>query len=240
MPLPKISTPTYELELPSNGKKIKYRPFLVKEEKILIMALESEDSKQITNAIIQILNECILSRGVTVSNLATFDIEYLFLNIRSRSVGETIEVNVICPDDNETKVEVEIDIDSIKIKKDSTHKNIIKLDDTLSMKLKYPSITEFINDNFEVSDDDNSVQKSLDMIISSIDMIYNNEESWSSKDCTKKELREFIDQLNTKQFKQIENFFTTMPKLSHVIPVKNPNTGVESEVVVEGLAGFFT
>jgi|TARA_E500000305_G_C4013575_1_gene234207 hypothetical protein len=240
MPLPKISTPTYELELPSNGKKIKYRPFLVKEEKILIMALESEDSKQITNAIIQILNECILSRGVKVSNLATFDIEYLFLNIRSRSVGETIEVNVICPDDNETKVEVEIDIDSIKIKKDSTHKNIIKLDDTLSMKLKYPSITEFINDNFEVSDDDNSVQKSLDMIISSIDMIYNNEESWSSKDCTKKELREFIDQLNTKQFKQIENFFTTMPKLSHVIPVKNPNTGVESEVVVEGLAGFFT
>ena len=240
MPLPKISTPTYELELPSNGKKIKYRPFLVKEEKILIMALESEDSKQITNAIIQILNECILSRGVKVSNLATFDIEYLFLNIRSRYVGETIEVNVICPDDNETKVEVEIDIDSIKIKKDSTHKNIIKLDDTLSMKLKYPSITEFINDNFEVSDDDNSVQKSLDMIISSIDMIYNNEESWSSKDCTKKEVREFIDQLNTKQFKQIENFFTTMPKLSHVIPVKNPNTGVESEVVVEGLAGFFT
>ena len=240
MPLPKISTPTYELELPSSGKKIKYRPFLVKEEKILIMALESEDSKQITNAIIQILNECILTRGVKVSNLATFDIEYLFLNIRSRSVGETIEVNVICPDDNETRVEVEVDIDSIKVKKDPTHKNIIKLDDTLSMKLKYPSITEFINDNFEVSDDDNSVQKSLDMIISSIDMIYNNEESWSSKDCTKKELREFIDQLNTKQFKQIENFFTTMPKLSHVIPVKNPNTGVESEVVVEGLAGFFT
>jgi hypothetical protein len=240
MPLPKISTPTYELELPSSGKKIKYRPFLVKEEKILIMALESEDSKQITNAIIQILNECILTRGVKVSNLATFDIEYLFLNIRSRSVGETIEVNVICPDDNETRVEVEVDIDSIKVKKDPTHKNIVKLDDTLSMKLKYPSITEFINENFEVDADDNSIEKSLDMIISCVDMIYNDEESWNSKDCTKKELKEFIDQLNTKQFKEIENFFTTMPKLSHTISIKNPNTGVESEVVVEGLVGFFT
>ena len=139
MPLPKISTPTYELVLPSNGKKIKYRPFLVKEEKILIMALESEDMKQITNAVVQILTECILSRGVKVEKLSTFDIEYLFLNIRAKSVGETVEVNVTCPDDGDTSVQMDIDIDSIKVSKDKTHSNIIKVDDTISMKLKYPS-----------------------------------------------------------------------------------------------------
>ena len=135
MPLPKISAPTYELELPSTGKKIRYRPFLVREEKILIMALESEDMKQITSAIVQILNDCILTRGVKIKELSTFDIEYLFLNIRAKSVGESVEVNVTCPDDGETSVQMEIDIDTIKVQKDKKHKNIIKLDDTLSMKL---------------------------------------------------------------------------------------------------------
>ena len=240
MPLPKISTPTYELVLPSNGKKIKYRPFLVKEEKILIMALESEDMKQITSAIIQILNDCIITRGVKVSNLATFDIEYLFLNIRSRSVGESVEVNITCPDDGETMVQQEIDLDTIQIQKDSNHKNIIKLDDTLSMKLKYPSMNQFVESNFETSDKGSDVEKSLEMIMSCVDIIYNKEESWDASDCTKKELREFIDQLNTKQFKEVENFFTTMPKLSHTVSVKNPETGVESEVVLEGLASFFS
>jgi len=241
MPLPKINTPTFELVLPSTAKKIKYRPFLVREEKILVMAMESDDMKQITSAIIDILNNCILTRGIKVEKLSTFDIEYLFLNVRSKSVGETVEVNVTCPDDGETQVQMEIDIDSIKVKKDKNHTNIVKLDDNLSMKLKYPSMNEFIENNFDASDTSRSeVSQSLDMITSCIDMIYNEEESWSSTDSTKKELSEFIEQLNTKQFKDVEKFFTTMPKLSHTVKVKNPKTGVENKVVLEGLASFFS
>ena len=241
MPLPKINTPTYELVLPSNNKKVKYRPFLVREEKILVMALESEDMSQITNSIIQILTDCILTKGIDVASLATFDIEYLFLNIRAKSVGESVEVNVTCPDDNRTTVEIDVNIDSIKVKKDRKHKDTVKLDDTLSLKLKYPSVAQFIDNNFEVSDDTgDSVAKSLSMITSCMDMIYNDEESWDASESTNEELTEFIEQLNTKQFKQIEKFFETMPKLSHKVKVTNPKTGVESEVVLEGLASFFS
>ena len=243
MPLPKINTPTYELTLPSTGKKIKYRPFLVREEKILIMALETEDTEQITNAVVDIISGCILTKGVDVTKLATFDIEYLFLNVRSKSVGESVEVNVICPDDNKTSVQVEIDIDSIKIQKTKGHKNIIKLDDQYSMKLKYPSMTEFIESNFESGNDGgegSDIDKSLSMITSCIEMIYDNEESWDASDSSQQELEEFIEQLNSKQFKSIEKFFETMPKLSHKVKVTNPKTGVESQVVLEGLASFFT
>jgi len=241
MPLPKINTPTYELVLPSTGKKIKYRPFLVREEKILIMAMESEDMNQITSAIIQIITDCILAKDIKVESLATFDIEYLFLNIRAKSVGETIEVNITCPDDGETQVEMSINIDDIKVKKTRGHKNIVKLDDDISMKLKYPSLNQFIENNFEVSQTNTGdIGQSLSMISSCIEMVYNQEESWEASDCTQKELSEFIEQMNTKQFKQIEKFFTTMPKLSHEIAVKNPNTDVESEVLLEGLAAFFS
>ena len=240
MPLPKINTPTYDLTLPSTGKKIKYRPFLVREEKILIMAMESEDMSEITNSIVQILTDCILTENVKVETLSTFDIEYLFLNVRARSVGETVDVNITCPDDEETQVEMTIDIDSIKIQKTRGHKNIIKLDDNLSMKLRYPSLQQFIENNFETGENISEVGQSLSMITSCIDMIYNDEESWESSDYSKKELDEFVEQMNTKQFKQIEKFFTTMPKLSHKLMVKNPNTGVESEVVLEGLAAFFS
>ena len=239
MPLPKINTPTYDLTLPSTGKKIKYRPFLVREEKILIMAMESEDMTEITNAIVQILSDCILSKDVKVESLATFDIEYLFLNVRAKSVGETVDVNITCPDDGETQVETSINIDSIKVQKTRGHKNIIKLDDELSMKLRYPSLEQFVENNFETTEGVSEVGQSLSMITSCVDMIYNAEESWEASDYSKKELDEFIEQLNTKQFKQIEKFFTTMPKLSHKIAVKNPKTGVESEVVLEGLASFF-
>jgi hypothetical protein len=240
MPLPKINTPIYELEIPSTGKKIRYRPFLVKEEKVLVMALESEDMKQITSAIIDILNDCILTKGVKVTDLSTFDIEYLFLNLRSKSVGETLEVNVTCPDDGETQVKMEIDLDSIKVQKEDSHNSIIKLDDSLSMKMKYPSITEFVENNFEVQDTAEDVNKSLEMITSCIEMVYNQDECWSATDCTKQELQDFVEQMNTKQFKEIETFFTTMPKLSHKLIVKNPNTDVESEVLLEGLASFFS
>ena len=240
MPLPKINTPTYELTLPSTGKKIKYRPFLVREEKILIMAMESENMSEITNAIVQILSDCIVSKDVKVESLATFDIEYLFLNVRAKSVGETVDVNITCPDDGETQVEMSIDIDSIKVQKTRGHKNIIKLDDELSMKLKYPSLDQFVENNFETEEGASEINQSLSMITSCVEMIYNQEESWEASDYSKKELDEFIEQLNTKQFKQIEKFFATMPKLSHTIAVKNPETGVESEVVLEGLASFFS
>ena len=240
MPLPKINTPTFELVLPSTGKKIKYRPFLVREEKILIMAMESNNTNQITDAIVQIMNDCIITRGIKVEKLSTFDIEYLFLNIRAKSVGETVEVNITCPDDGITQVQMEIDLDSIKVKKNKSHRNTIKLDSDLSMKLKYPALDQFIESNFDTSEVQNDVSQSLKVIISCIDMIYNEEESWSASDSTEKELEEFIGQLNTKQFKQVEKFFETMPKLSHTIVVKNPKTEVESEVVLEGLAAFFS
>ena len=240
MPLPKINTPTYELVVPSTGKKIKYRPFLVREEKILILALESEDTAQITNAVVEILSECILTKGVDVTKLATFDIEYLFLNVRSKSVGETVEVNLTCPDDDKTSVEMEINIDAIKVQKTRGHKNIVKLDDQYSMKLKYPSFDQFIESNFDTGESSSDVDKSLNMITKCIEIIYDEEESWDASDSTKQELEEFVEQLNSKQFKSIEKFFETMPKLSHKVKVTNPTTGVESEVVLEGLASFFT
>jgi len=237
MPLPKINTPTYELSLPSNGKKIKYRPFLVREEKILIMALETEDQKQITDAVVEILDACIMTRGIKVQNLATFDIEYIFLNVRSKSVGETINVNIICPDDEKTSVEVPIDLESIKVKKDKSHTNIVKIDDNLSLKLKYPSMDQFIESNFESSDD--TIKNTMKVITSSIDMIFSEEESWNASESTEKELEDFIEQLNSKQFQTIEKFFDTMPKLSHRVKVTNPKTNVESTVILEGLAAFF-
>ena len=239
MPLPKVNTPTYELVLPSTNKKIKYRPFLVREEKILIMALETEDVKQITSSVIEILNACILTRGIKIEKLATFDLEYLFLNVRAKSVGESIDVNVTCPDDNKTTVEVKVDIDSIKIIKSKNHKDTVKLDDKLSLKLNYPSIEQFIENNFE-SSKGGEVTNTLDMITSCIDMIYSDEESWNASETSKKDLEEFIEQLNTKQFRVIEGFFDTMPKLSHSIKIKNPKTDVESTVVLEGLAAFFS
>ena len=238
MPLPKINTPTYELVLPSSNRKVKYRPFLVREEKLLIIALESEDLKQITTAVIDVLNSCILTKGTKVEKMATFDIEYLFLNVRAKSVGEQVEVNVICPDDGETTVQMPIDIDAIKVQKNKEHTDIVKLDDDISLKLKYPSLTEFISSNFD-ADATNDVDTTMHMITSCIDIIYNAEESWKASESTTKELQDFVEQLNTKQFKDIENFFNTMPKLSHKIKVKNPKTEVESEVVLEGLASFF-
>ena len=242
MPLPKINTPTYELTLPSNKKKVKYRPFLVREEKILVLALESEDQKQITDAIIQIIGDCLITKNIDVTKLPTFDIECLFLNVRSKSVGETVEVNVTCPDDGKTKVETSINIDDIKVIKDKNHKLIVQLDDKYSMKLKYPTLDQFIENNFdfEMAEAKESVSAAMSMLSTCIDMIYDDQESWDASESTKEELDEFIDQLNTKQFQEVEQFFKTMPKLSHTLKVRNPQTDVESEVVLEGLASFFS
>ena len=238
MPLPKIATPTYSMVLPSLEKEINYRPFLVKEEKLLVLALESEDTKQITQAIKAVLKSCVQTKGIKVESLPTFDIEYLFLNIRGKSVGETIDVNIICPDDEKTSVKVEIDLDDIKVQKTESHTNKVQLDKNLMMELKYPSLDEFIKNNFDFKDE-NAMEQSFRLIASCIDKIYTNEEVWVAADCTRKEITEFLESMNSSQFKKIEEFFTTMPKLSHTIKVKNPNTKVESEVVLEGLASFF-
>ena len=238
MPLPKVSTPTYELEIPSIKKTVKYRPFLVKEEKILIIAMESEDPKQITEAVKDVISNCIITKGVKVDSLATFDIEYLFLNIRGKSVGETAEVLITCPDDGETQVPITINLDDIKVEVSKEHTSDIKLDDNLSVRMKYPSIQEFIKYNF-IRNDQISVDDTFGVITSCIEQIYNEEESWSASDCTKKELTDFLESLSSKQFKNIEKFFETMPKLSHTINVKNPNTDVENKIVLEGLTSFF-
>ena len=238
MPLPKIATPTYELELPSTGETIKYRPFLVKEEKLLVIALESEDTKQITNAIKAVLKSCVLTKRVKVEQIPTIDIEFLFLNIRGKSVGEDLEVNVTCPDDDETQVPVTIYLDDIEVQKDDNHSNKIKLDDTIMMELKYPSLDQFIKNNFDFNEK-NAMDQSFDLIASCIDKVYTQDEVWAAADCTKKEMKDFLEQMNSSQFKEIENFFETMPKLSHTIKITNPKTKVESDVVLEGLASFF-
>ena len=240
MPLPKIATPSYELELPSTGKTISYRPFLVKEEKLLVIALESEDTKQITNAIKAVIRSCVLTKGIKVESLPTFDIEFLFLNIRGKSVGEDIDLKLVCPDDEKTEVSVSINLDDIKVQKPEGHSKQIKLDDNLMMELKYPSLNEFIKNNFDPNDKSkNPMDQSFDLIGSCIDKIYNEDEVWAADDCSKKEINEFLDSMNSNQFKEVEKFFETMPKLSHTVKVYNPTTKVESDVVLEGLASFF-
>ena len=238
MPLPKIATPSYELVIPSSKKKVKFRPFLVKEEKILILAMESQDNSQIASAVKDVIANCILSRGIKVDKLSTFDIEYLFLNIRGKSIGEDVEVMVTCPDDGKTQVPTRIMLDDIKIQISDDHNQDIKLDDDYTLRMKYPSLDEFIKNNFNAAGDIN-VDDTFDLIASCIEQVYSEEESWAASDCTKKELTQFVEQLNSSQFKDIEKFFETMPKLSHTVKVINPNTQKENEVVLEGLQSFF-
>lgn len=238
MPLPKIATPLYELELPSTKQTIKYRPFLVKEEKLLVLALESEDTKQITTAIKTVIKNCISTKGVKVEELPTFDIEYLFLNIRGKSVGEEVEVSIIAPDDGKTTIPIKIDLDEIKVVENEDHEKQIRLDDNLMMEMKYPSLDQFIKNNFDFNEESN-INRSFELIATCIDKIYSEEEVWSTADVSKKEVIEFLEQMNSIQFKQIEKFFETMPKLSHTVEVTNPVTKVKSTVVLEGLSSFF-
>tara|TARA_B100000508_G_C11390618_1_gene243223 strand:- start:28 stop:753 length:726 start_codon:yes stop_codon:yes gene_type:complete len=240
MPLPTITTPTYELNLPSTGKKIKYRPFLVKEEKILILALDSRDQNQITNSVKDVLKKCVLTRGVKIDDLPTFDIEYIFLNIRAKSIGEDIKLVVTCPDDRKTEVPVTIYVDEIKVVKSKDHKRDISLDKNLTLRMKYPSLNQFISSNFDTKDESQTtVDKTFQLIADCMDTVYSEEEAWESGDFSPDERLSFIEQLNSKQFKDVERFFATMPKLSHAIEVTNPNTKKKSKVVLEGLADFF-
>ena len=240
MPLPTIETPTYELKLPSSSKKVRYRPFLVKEEKILIIALESKNQNQITTAVTEVLKKCILTKGIDVDSLPTFDIEYLFLNIRAKSIGEDIKLNVTCPDDGETKVPVTIYVDEIKVIKPKDHKIDIVLDDKMSLRMKYPSLNQFIESNFDTEDEaETIVDKTFRVVADCMDTIFDGEDAWEAKDYSAQERLDFVQQLNSQQYKKVENFFSTMPKLSHTIEVVNPNTKEKGSVVLEGLADFF-
>ena len=238
MPLPKITTAEYELKLPSNGKTVKYRPFLVKEEKILILSLESQDQKQISNAVKQVLKECVLTKGIKIDNLPSFDIEYLFLNIRGKSVGETIELIVTCGDDGVTEVPVTVNIDDIEVVKSDDHSPDIELADGYTVKMKYPSLSQFVETNFQ-DDEKNQVEKSFNIVAQSIDMVYNDEEMFSASECTKKELKEWVESLTSEQFQKIEKFFDSMPKLKHTLKVTNPKTKKENTIELEGLTDFF-
>ena len=236
MALPQINTPVHELTIPSTGKKIKYRPFVVREEKLLLLALEGQDQKEITDTIVQIIGNCVQSK-IDVDSLSTFDIEYIFLNVRAKSVGEVLEFAITCPDDEETQVEVEINIDDIKVIKSKDHTDTIDLENGYFIKMKYPTMKYIMEKN---PDDQKSlIDSTFEYAVECIDTIYNDEETWEAADSTKKELEEFVETLNSKQYSKLQTFFGTMPKLSHTVKVKNPNTKVESDVTIEGLANFF-
>jgi hypothetical protein len=245
MPLPKIITSQFELILPSTEKTIKYRPFIVKEEKILLEAVESKNETQIINAIKQILKGCILTKGIKVEELPSFDIEYIFLNVRAKSAGENLDLVITCGDDEETKVPVTIFIDEIQVQKNPEHTKDIVLQDNIILRMKYPSLKQFVENSFAFEKSEEkpttieNIDKSFDIIISCMDVVFNNEESYAASDCTKKELFDFLDSLTNEQFKKIEQFFDTMPVLSHTIIVTNPKTKIENTVILTGLTSFF-
>jgi len=235
MALPKINVPKYKLKLPSDGRTVNFRPFLVKEEKLLLLATETGEQEDIVSAIKNIIKEC--TDIQEVEKLATFDIEYVFLQIRTKSVGESVEVNVTCPDDGETTVPVSIPLDEIKVQKNRTHKSELKLSDEVIITMGYPSLDSFVKINF--GEETSQIEQVFEMAAGCVKTIADANQVYDCADSTKQELVEFFDQLNSKQFMMIQEFFETMPKLSHTVKVTNPNTGVESEIVLEGLASFF-
>ena len=237
MPLPKPPVPTYELVVPSTGKPIKYRPFLVKEEKVLLIAMESQDEKMIKEAVIDILKSCILTKAIKIQDLSIFDIEYIFLRIRSKAVGERVEMNLTCKDDQETKVRYELDLETIEVQYPEGHDKKIMLSDTSGIIMKYPGFDQFINT--QILQKNPTTSEVFDIVIDSVHQIFEGEEVWEQSTTPRKEIVEYIDGLTTKQFEKIQQFFLTMPKLSHKFTITNPNTGIDSEYEVEGLVNFF-
>jgi hypothetical protein len=235
MALPKLNVPRYKLKLPSDGRTVNYRPFLVKEEKLLLLATETGEQSDIVIAIKDIIKGC--TDIADVDSLATFDIEFVFLQIRTRSVGESVDVSVTCPDDGETEMSISISLDDIKVQKTRGHKSEIKLSDEVIVTMGYPNLETFVKMNF--SEEVNQIDQVFDMAAGCIKTIADADQVYDCADSSKQELLEFFDQLSSKQFGSIQKFFETMPKLSHTLKVTNPNTGVESEVVLEGLASFF-
>ena len=236
MALPKINVPTYELAVPSTDEKIKYRPFLVKEEKVLLIAMESGEAEDMLQAVKDIVNECTFNK-LKLGTMPMFDVEYIFLNIRAKSVGEVSKLKVLCKDDGETYADVEIDLNEIAVQVDKEHTNTIELTDEMGVIMQYPTIDSFSAEGIG----DINASNMLDVIVSCIAQIYDKkgEEVYDAKDSTKKELVEFVEQLNTKQFAEVQKFYDTMPSLKHTITVKNPKTKVESEVTLTGLNDFF-
>jgi hypothetical protein len=238
MPLPSLVVPTYELILPSTEKPIKFRPFIVKEEKLLLLALESESNIEITNAIITIISNCVLTKGIKVETLPTFDIEFLFLNIRKKSVGETIDLTVFCPDDGVTEVKIQIDLDEVQVQKDPNHTKNIKIGDKFVLEMKYPSLDQFIKNNFDLEKISSS--QTYDMIIDCVDKLCVEDEVYVFSDYSRDEWVTFFDELTSTEFNKIQSFFETMPKLRHEVEVTNPVTKVTEKIVLEGLTAFFT
>ena len=236
MALPKLEVPSYTAVLPSTGQTIKYRPFLVKEEKTLLLALESDDQKQIQDAVVTLLSNCITSR-LNIKKLAMFDLEYLFLKIRAKSVSESLELKVTCTDDNETQVDVEIDLEDVEVTSPKEHTDIIELTEDVSVKMKYPSLDQFVKNNF--GEDETSPEEVFEMIAECIDQIIDGDDVHEASSSTKKELIAFIDSLTSQQFLKMQEFFASMPKLTHTFSVINPNTQERCEYTLEGLASFF-
>ena len=235
MPLPKLVTPTYELRLPSTDQILKYRPFLVKEEKILLMAMESEEETQMINAVTTILKNCIVSK-LKVDELSIFDIEYIFLNIRAKSIGEKVDLNITCPDDGTTVVPIELNVEDIEVQKSDTHNRVISLNDTISIVMKYPSMDMFIKKNFRGGAKSEDI---FQIAASCIEQVVEGDEVYETKSFSKKEIDSFMDSLDTNQFLKVQEFFDTMPKLSYEVKVMNPNTKKENTILLEGLASFF-
>ena len=231
MALPKIDTPKYQLTLPSTGEKIDYRPFLVKEQKVLIVAMESQDQQMIMDAITQNLKNCILSR-IKIDDLSLFDIEYIFLQIRARSISEELELKIICPDDGETEVNVKILVDDIEVDFPKGHINKFKLNDDVTVVMRYPNLEYFAKINFS-----NEQVDPYDLVAQCISKVYVGEDDTGS--FTFKEARDWVETLTSSQFEDIQAFFNTMPTLRHTLKVRNPKTKVENEIIIEGLADFF-
>ncbi len=233
MALPKLNTITYELNLPSTGEKIEYRPFLVKEQKALLIAQESDDAKQIEKAFAQIINDCVVD-NIDPYNMPMFDIEYVFLRIRGKSVGETVKLNVLCPDDEKTRVDVEVNLEEVDVQMSVEHTNIIELTKDISMVMKYPCLKDMTG-----FDEDGDITNIFEMIKRCVHEVHDGETVYNKIDMSESELDEFIDSMSTENFEKITNFFDTMPKLIHVIEVKNPKTKKKSEIPIEGLQSFF-
>ena len=236
MALPTMDLPTYDLEVPSTKKKIKFRPFLVKEEKVLLMALESGSDENIRNAVQTLLKGCISSR-IKLENLATFDLEYIFLNIRAVSVGEIVEINVTCQDDEKTNVRYNLNLTDVKVTFPKGHSNKVMLTDTTGVIMKYPSFNRFVENQFQQKDVDEDTV--LDIIAESIDQIFQGEEVYDESTTSSKEFKEFVESLTNQQLEKVQDFFETSPRLEHKFKVTNPNTGVESDYTLSGLASFF-
>ena len=236
MALPKLDVPIYELTVPSTDEKIKYRPFLIKEEKILLIAMESGENEDIIQAVKSIVSECTFNT-LKLGSMPMFDVEYIFLQIRAKSVGEVSKLKLLCRDDGKTYANVELDLNEVQVQVDDTHTNKIELTDEMGVIMNYPTIDSFSAAGIA----DITAENMLDVIAAGIAQIYDKkgEEVYDSKDSTKKELIEFIEQLNTKQFQDIQAFYDTMPKLKHTITVKNPKTKKDNIVVLSGLADFF-